>query len=73
MNILVLNGSPHVNGNTMAMVNAFADGAREKIMTFRLFMFTERRYQGVLAVNTVIIRIMEYVYKRMICRIYMML
>ena len=30
MNILVLNGSPHVNANTMAMVNAFADGAREK-------------------------------------------
>ena len=29
-NILVLNGSPHVNANTMAMVNAFADGAREK-------------------------------------------
>lgn len=37
MNILVLNGSPHVNANTMAMVNAFADGAREKIMTFRPF------------------------------------
>ena len=30
MNILVLNDSPHVNANTMAMVNAFADGAREK-------------------------------------------
>lgn len=30
MNILVLNGSPHVNANTMAMINAFADGAREK-------------------------------------------
>lgn len=37
MNILVLNGSPHVNANTMAMVNAFADGVREKIMTFRPF------------------------------------
>ena len=73
MNVLVLNGSPHVNGNTMAMVNAFADGAREKIMTFRSFMFTARRYQDVLAVNTVIIRIMEYVYKRMICKSYMKL
>lgn len=31
MNILVLNGSPHVNGYTMAMVNAFADGARKKL------------------------------------------
>lgn len=30
MKILILNGSPHVNGNTMAMINAFADGAREK-------------------------------------------
>ena len=34
MNILILNGSPHVNGNTMAMVNAFVDGAREKHYTF---------------------------------------
>lgn len=25
MNILVLNGSPHVNANTMAMVNAFVN------------------------------------------------
>ena len=31
MNILILNGSPHVNGNTMAMVNAFADGARLRL------------------------------------------
>ncbi|OPJ65203.1 flavodoxin family protein [Clostridium oryzae] len=30
MNILVLNGSPHPNGNTVAMINAFAEGAREK-------------------------------------------
>ena len=30
MNILVLNGSPHVNANTMEMVNAFAVGGREK-------------------------------------------
>jgi len=36
------------------------NGAREKIMTFRSFMFTARRYQDVLVVNTVIIRIMEY-------------
>lgn len=28
MNILVLNGSPHKNGNTAAMVAAFAEGAR---------------------------------------------
>ena len=32
----------------------------KKIMTFRSFMFTARRYQDVLVVNTVIIRIMEY-------------
>lgn len=29
MNILVLNGSPRPNGNTAAMVSAFAEGARE--------------------------------------------
>lgn len=27
MNILVLNGSPHANGNTKKMINAFKDGA----------------------------------------------
>lgn len=29
MNILVLNGSPRANGSTAAMVQAFAEGARE--------------------------------------------
>lgn len=29
MNILVLQGSPRLQGNTVKMVNAFADGARE--------------------------------------------
>lgn len=29
MKILILNGSPRVNGNTAAMVQAFAEGARE--------------------------------------------
>lgn len=30
MNILVLNGSPRPNGNTAAMITAFAEGARTK-------------------------------------------
>lgn len=30
MKILVLNGSPRANGNTAAMIDAFAEGAREK-------------------------------------------
>lgn len=30
MNILVLNGSPHMDGNTVAMVQAFVEGASEK-------------------------------------------
>lgn len=30
MNILVLNGSPRPNGNTAAMISAFAEGARSK-------------------------------------------
>lgn len=29
MNILVLNGSPRINGNTSVLVNAFMEGARE--------------------------------------------
>ena len=29
-NVLILNGSPRKNGNTSALVNAFADGARAK-------------------------------------------
>ena len=29
MKIVVLNGSPHLNGATSDMVNAFAEGARE--------------------------------------------
>ena len=29
MKILVLNGSPRPNGNTAAMVEAFAEGAKE--------------------------------------------
>lgn len=29
MKILVLNGSPHLNGSTSDMVNAFAQGAKE--------------------------------------------
>ena len=29
MNILVLNGSPHTDGNTAAMVKAFVEGASE--------------------------------------------
>lgn len=29
MNILVLNGSPRINGNTVTMIHAFVDGAKE--------------------------------------------
>ncbi len=32
MNILVLNGSPHMDGNTAAMVKAFVEGASEMIV-----------------------------------------
>lgn len=30
MNILILNGSPHTNGNTMALINAFMEGAESQ-------------------------------------------
>lgn len=48
MNILILNGSPHVNGNTMAMVNAFADGAREKGHTIEIVHVYRKNIAGCL-------------------------
>lgn len=32
MNIVILNGSPRPNGNTAAMVEAFAEGARKRVI-----------------------------------------
>ena len=49
MNILVLNGSPRKQGNTAAMVNAFAEGAREKGHTVHIVPVCQKKIAGCLA------------------------
>lgn len=49
MNILVLNGSPRVSGNTAAMVKAFADGACENGHHVTVVPVCQRKIAGCLA------------------------
>lgn len=49
MNILVLNGSPRANGNTAAMVKAFAEGARESGHTVTVVDVCRKKIAGCLA------------------------
>lgn len=49
MNILVLNGSPRPQGNTAAMVEAFAEGAREKGHTVHIIPVCQKKIAGCLA------------------------
>ena len=49
MKILVLNGSPRVNGNTAAMVNAFAEGAKEKGHEVTVVSVCQKKIAGCLA------------------------
>lgn len=49
MNILVLNGSPRPQGNTAAMVEAFAEGAREKGHTVHIVPVCQKKIAGCLA------------------------
>jgi len=49
MNILVLNGSPRPNGNTKAMVEAFAEGARENGNTVNIVDVCKLHIAGCLA------------------------
>lgn len=46
MKILVLNGSPRPDGNTFAMVSAFAEGAREKGHTVEVVHVCQQRIAG---------------------------
>ena len=48
MRILILNGSPHPNGNTAGMVEAFAQGAREAGHTVTVIPVARRRIAGCL-------------------------
>lgn len=49
MDILVLNGSPRPQGNTAAMVEAFADGAREKGHNVHIVPVCQKKIAGCLA------------------------
>lgn len=49
MNILVLNGSPHPNGNTAAMVEAFAAGAREARHNVTVVSVCQKKIAGCIA------------------------
>lgn len=49
MKILVLNGSPHLHGNTAAMVGAFAKGARENGHQVNVVNVCQKKIAGCLA------------------------
>lgn len=49
MNILVLNGSPRPNGNTAAMVAAFAEGASENGHNITVVSVCQKKIAGCLA------------------------
>ena len=49
MNILVLNGSPRPNGNTAAMVAAFAEGASENGHSITVVSVCQKKIAGCLA------------------------
>lgn len=49
MNILVLNGSPRLHGNTAAMVDAFVEGARENGHSITVVSVCQKKIAGCLA------------------------
>ncbi len=67
MNILVLNGSPRKEGNTAAMVEAFAAGAREAGHQVDIVPVCQKRSPGAWPVNTATPKATESVSSRMIC------
>ncbi|MCH5147651.1 MAG: flavodoxin family protein [Clostridiales bacterium] len=48
MNILVLNGSPRMNGNTAAMVEAFIEGASENNHHITVVQVCQKKIAGCL-------------------------
>lgn len=73
MKILILNGSPRINGNTAAMIGAFAKGAKENGHQVDIIDVCRKKLQDVLPVNIVVrkIPIMNVnVFSKMICRKY---
>lgn len=49
MNIFILNGSPHPNGNTAAMIDAFVEGARENGHDITVISVCQKKIAGCLA------------------------
>lgn len=49
MNILILNGSPRFNGNTAAMVDAFAEGAKDAGHQVKIMNIGNKKIAGCLA------------------------
>ena len=49
MNILILNGSPRPNGNTVAMIHAYAEGAAEAGHTVHVVDVCKKKIGGCLA------------------------
>lgn len=49
MNILVLNGSPRSNGNTVAMIDAFSEGAKTKGHKVKVIDVCNKKISGCLA------------------------
>ena len=49
MKILILNGSPRPNGNTAAMVRAYAEGASEAGHTVQIVNVCQKKIAGCLA------------------------
>ena len=49
MNILILNGSPRTNGNTVAMINAFTEGAKENGHNITIIPVCQKKISGCLA------------------------
>ena len=69
MKILVLNGSPHSQGSTKDMVNAFKKGAESAGHIVDVVDVCKKKI-GVWHVNTVIAKDTVSVFRRMICRKY---
>ncbi len=51
MKILILNGSPSVNGNTVALVNAFKEGAESKGHEVTVVNVAHKKVNGCLSCN----------------------
>ena len=70
MKILVLNGSPHSQGSTKDMVNAFKKGAESAGHIVDVVDVCKKKIGGCLACDTVIAKDTVSVFRRMICRKY---